>query len=161
MELTEPEIFACSIFVATEQIHDLPFADDVADFLSWTRSCSGRFPFGCFAIQAAGVHEIFDRLFETPPAGVQIYINTNARGAVTRQAQDLSLCRRVVRIKAGPHQHLFAVKRPAFDKHSVFVLAPDFVAQVICDGELEKMAGNTFVSKDWPRVLNCRANVKV
>ena len=35
MELAEPEIFAALIFVSTEQIHDLPFADDVADFLRW------------------------------------------------------------------------------------------------------------------------------
>src|SRR5437667_1036954 len=36
MELTEPEIFAVLIFVTAEQIHDLPFADDVADLLMWT-----------------------------------------------------------------------------------------------------------------------------
>ena len=35
MELAEPEIIALSILITTKQIHDLPFADDVADFLSW------------------------------------------------------------------------------------------------------------------------------
>jgi hypothetical protein len=33
VKLTEPEIFALFIFVAAEQIHDLPFAGDVTDFL--------------------------------------------------------------------------------------------------------------------------------
>ena len=33
VELAEPKIVAVFIFVTAEQIHDLPFADDVADFL--------------------------------------------------------------------------------------------------------------------------------
>ena len=36
MKLTEPKIFALPIFVTTKQIHDLPFAGDVADFLRGT-----------------------------------------------------------------------------------------------------------------------------
>jgi hypothetical protein len=36
VELTKPKIVALSIFVAAEQIHDLPFAGDVANFLRWT-----------------------------------------------------------------------------------------------------------------------------
>ena len=36
MKLAQPEIFALFIFVAAEQIHDLPFACDVADFLRRT-----------------------------------------------------------------------------------------------------------------------------
>src|SRR6266576_3259971 len=36
MELAEAEIFALSIFVTAEQIHDLPFANDVADLLMRT-----------------------------------------------------------------------------------------------------------------------------
>src|ERR1700736_5895126 len=35
VKLSESEIFTLSIFVTPEQIHDLPFADDVADFLRW------------------------------------------------------------------------------------------------------------------------------
>src|ERR1043166_8771251 len=74
MKLPQSETFALPVFVAAEQIHDLPFADYVADFLCRTRRCPGSFAFRCFAIQSAGVHEIFDRLLKTPSAGVQVYI---------------------------------------------------------------------------------------
>ena len=36
VKLTEPEIFGLFIFVAAEQIHDLPFAGYVTDFLRRT-----------------------------------------------------------------------------------------------------------------------------
>jgi hypothetical protein len=36
VKLAEPEIFTLSILVTAEQIQDLPFANDVADFLMWT-----------------------------------------------------------------------------------------------------------------------------
>src|SRR5204862_8354114 len=32
---------------------------------------------------------------------------------------------------------------------------------MVRDRELEKMAGNTLMPKDWPRIFNRRANVKV
>src|SRR5439155_2172838 len=41
------------------------------------------------------------------------------------------------------------------------MLATDFIIHVICDGELEKMSGDTFVSEDWPRIFNCCANIKI
>ena len=36
VELAKPEIIALAIFVTAEQVHDLPFADDVADLLGRT-----------------------------------------------------------------------------------------------------------------------------
>src|SRR5207248_10654997 len=75
VELTKPKIVALSIFVAAEQIHDLPFAGDVSNFLRWACSRTGCFAFGCFAIQSTRVHKILDGLFESPSAGVQIYID--------------------------------------------------------------------------------------
>src|SRR3989442_1163518 len=94
----------------------------------WLKTCRAL---RRFAIESAGVHEIFHGLFEAPAASVQIHIDSDARCTITRQAQDLSLCWRVVRIKAGAHQHLFAIERPAFDKNTVLVLTPDLVAQMI------------------------------
>ena len=41
------------------------------------------------------------------------------------------------------------------------MLATDFIAHVICDGELEKMSRNAFVSEDRPRIFNCGADIKV
>src|SRR5439155_25885842 len=117
--------------------------------------------YGCFAIQTSGVHELFHRLFETPSTGVEIYVHSDPRGAIARQTQDLPLRRRVVRIEAGAHQHLFAIQRPSFDEHRIFVLPPDFVIQMIRDRELEKMSRNSFVSEDRPRVFNRRANIKI
>src|SRR5258708_34586126 len=32
---------------------------------------------------------------------------------------------------------------------------------MICNRELEKMSGDTFVSEDWPRIFNCCANIKI
>lgn len=45
MELAEPEVFPLFVLVAAEQIHDLPFAGDVADLLRRTRCGAGSFPF--------------------------------------------------------------------------------------------------------------------
>jgi len=36
VKLIKAKILTLSIFVTAEQIHDLPFADDVADLLMWT-----------------------------------------------------------------------------------------------------------------------------
>src|SRR5947208_10715622 len=41
------------------------------------------------------------------------------------------------------------------------MLAANFVALMMCNWELEKMPGNSFMSKDWPGIFNRRANVKV
>ena len=41
------------------------------------------------------------------------------------------------------------------------MLTPDFVAQVICNRELEKMAGDTFVPKDGPGIFDGSSNIKV
>src|SRR5438093_426814 len=91
----EPDraIFALPVLVTAEQIHDLPFAGDVADLLRWAGSCSCCFALRCLTIQSACVHEIFDGLLKTPSAGVQIHINSNASCAIAGQTQDLSLCR--------------------------------------------------------------------
>ena len=67
--------------------------DDVADFLRGTRRRAGCFAFGRFAIESARFHEIFHRLLESPSAGVQIHIHADARGAITREPQNLSLRR--------------------------------------------------------------------
>jgi len=128
VELPKVEVFALSVFVTAEEIHDLPFAGDVADFLRGTRSCPCRFALGRFAVQSAGIHEIFDRLLESPSAGVEIHVNSNASSTIAGQAQNLSLRRRVVWIKTGAHQHLFSVERPAFDEHGIAMLTADFVA---------------------------------
>src|SRR5262249_10580306 len=82
VELTQPEIVALFIFITAEQIHDLPLPGYVTDFLCWTGGCPSRFAFGRLPIQPAGIHEIFYGLFETPSAGVQIYINSDARGPI-------------------------------------------------------------------------------
>src|SRR5260370_27362602 len=116
---------------------------------------------GRLAIKSAVFHEIFHCLLETPSASMQIYIDPDARAAITRQSQDLSLRRRVVRVEASPHQHLFAVKRPAFDEHAVLVLTPNLIPQMICDLELKKIPVNTFVSEDWPRIFNAPPTIKV
>src|SRR5207244_11281192 len=76
VELAEPEIVAVSILVAAEQIHNLPFAGDVADFLSRAVSCARCFAFGCFAIQSSSIHTIFYALFDTPPARVPMYVRS-------------------------------------------------------------------------------------
>src|ERR1700730_10718910 len=110
-----------------EQIHDLPFADDVTDFLGRARGRPGSFTFCRFLVQPAGFHKIFYRLIERPLAGVQIHIYTDARGPVTGQSQSLPLPRRVARIKASAREHLFAVEGPSFDKNRVLVLATDLV----------------------------------
>src|ERR1043166_1356317 len=89
MELAEPEFVALSVFIAPEQIHDLPFANDVADFLVRTRCRARRFTFGRFAIQTACVHEILYCLLECPSAGVQIHIHTDA-GAASPSADSRS-----------------------------------------------------------------------
>src|SRR6266480_1275888 len=93
VELTEPEVFALSVLVTAEQIHDLPFAGDVADLLRWAGSCACGFALRCLTIQSACVHEIFDGLLKTPSPGVQIHINSNASCTIAGQTQDLSLCR--------------------------------------------------------------------
>ena len=82
MELTEAK--ACAHFVAVfaQQIHDLPFARNVPDFLGWIGGGAGCFSFGCFVIEAACLHEVVNRLLEVPFAGVQIYIYPDARRAI-------------------------------------------------------------------------------
>ena len=67
----------------------------------------------------------------------------------------------VNRIETGAHQHLFAIKRPAFDENAVAMLAADFVGQMVRDRELQEVAGNSFVTEDRPRVFDRRANVEI
>ena len=112
-------------------------------------------------IKTAGFHEIFDRLLETPSAGVQVHVHADARAAVAREPQDLSLRRRIIWIKPGAHQHFFTVKRPAFDKNTVLMLTPNFIVQMIRDRELQKMSWDSFMTKDRPRIFDRRANIKV
>ena len=81
--------------------------------------------------------------------------------AITREPQDLSLRRGVVRIKAGPQQHLFAVKRPAFDEDAIAMLPPDLVRQMVGDRELQEVSGNSFMPEDRPRIFNRGANIEV
>ena len=41
------------------------------------------------------------------------------------------------------------------------MLATNFIAYVISDGELEKMSRNPFVPKNRPRIFNRGANIKI
>src|SRR5205807_1332639 len=83
------------------------------------------------------------------------------RRAIPREPQHLSLRRRVLRVKAGTHEHLLAVKRPPFDEDTVAVLAADFVGEMIRDRELHEMAGNSFMAEDRARVFDRGADVEI
>ena len=48
MELSDLKIISLSIFVTPKQIHDLPFANDVADLLGRIGGGAGGFPFRRF-----------------------------------------------------------------------------------------------------------------
>src|SRR5438093_13225177 len=109
MELTKPEVIALVIFVTAEQIHDLPFAGDVADLLRWAGNCSRCFALRCLTIQSACVHEIFDGLLKTPSAGVQIHINSNASSALAGKTKNLSLCGSVLGIDTVRHKNILAL----------------------------------------------------
>src|SRR6476620_826756 len=41
------------------------------------------------------------------------------------------------------------------------MLAANFVSQMIRDRELQEVSGDSFVTQDWPRVFDGRANVEV
>src|SRR5437870_1142871 len=90
VKLAETKGGTFRVAITTEESHDLPFAGDVADLLRRIDGCAGRFAGRRFAIESAAFHEVFDRLIERPFAAVQIHIDTDARGAITSQAQDLS-----------------------------------------------------------------------
>src|SRR5438128_456869 len=68
---------------------------------------------------------------------------------------------RVHRIESGAHQHLFAVKRPAFDKNSIGMLTTNFVWQMIRDRELQEVSGNSFVAQNRPRIFDGCADVEI
>src|SRR5205085_3598157 len=161
VELAEAKIWTGFVAITPEQIHDLPFAHDVTDLLRRTRSRAGRFAFGRLVIQPARFHEILHGLLEGPLARVQIHVHSDPRRAIPREPQHLSLRRRVLRVKAGAHEHLLAVKRPAFDEATVAVLAADFVAELIRDRELHEMAGNSFMAEDRARVFDRGTDIEI
>ena len=68
---------------------------------------------------------------------------------------------RIFRVKAGAHQHLLAVERPAFHEHTIAMLTPDFIGEMVRDRELHEVAGNAFMSKDRSRVLDRRADIEI
>src|SRR3984893_7740383 len=41
------------------------------------------------------------------------------------------------------------------------MLTANFVAQVVRDGKLQEMSGDSFVPEDWPRIFDRSTNVKV
>src|SRR5438045_8605614 len=79
VELADAKVRAGFLAITSEQIHDLPFPDDITDLLSRARCRAGRFASRCLAIETAGFHEILDRLFETPFSGVQVHIRSEER----------------------------------------------------------------------------------
>ena len=92
---------------------------------------------------------------------MQIHIDADARRAISRQSQNLSLRRGILRIKPGAHQHFFAVKRPAFDENAVLMLTANLVRQMIRDRELQEMPGNSFMPENRARIFDRGADVKV
>src|SRR5207253_96202 len=50
---------------------------------------------------------------------------------------------------------------PPFYENAVFVLPANFVAQMIGDRKLHEMTGDSFVTQNWPRIFDRRANVKI
>src|SRR6266850_1380666 len=127
MKLAQPEVGTLLVAILTKQTHDLPLANHVVNLLSRAGGRTCRFTFGSFAIQATSFHEILHGLLKRPLTRMEVYINADTCGPVTRKAQNLSLRWRVVWIKACAHQHLFTVKRPAFDKDAVGVLPANLV----------------------------------
>ena len=103
VELAEAEVRTHLVVIFAQQIHDLPFACDVPDFLRGLRRGAGGFALRCFTIKPARFHEIFHRLLERPFAGVQIDVHADARGPITREPENLTLRRRTFGIKPGPH----------------------------------------------------------
>src|SRR5438046_2060217 len=104
MELAETKVLALLVAILAEQPHDLPLAGDVSDLLGGTGRRACRFAFSGFAIESARFHEIVHRLFERPAAGMQVDVDADARGPISRQAQHLSLRCGVNRIETSAHQ---------------------------------------------------------
>src|SRR6266513_4603994 len=89
VKLSEAEARAFRIAVAAEELHDLPFADHVADLLRWIGGRARSFTGRRFAIESAALHEMPDGSIERPDAGVQIHVDADSRGAIAREPQDL------------------------------------------------------------------------
>ena len=92
---------------------------------------------------------------------MQVHVHADARRTIARQTKNLSLRGGIKRIKASAHQHLFAVKRPAFDEDAVRVLPADLVFQMIRDRKLQEVSGDSFVAEHRARIFDRRANVEV
>src|SRR5438270_391067 len=84
VKLSEAEGGAFRFAIAAEELHDLPFADDIADLLRGIGSSAGSFAGRRFAIESAALHEVLHRLIERPDAGVQIHIHADASRAIAR-----------------------------------------------------------------------------
>ena len=147
--------------IAPQQPHDLPLARDVRDLLRGAGRRARRFALGRFAVEATGFHEVLHCLLEAPSTGVQVDVDSDARGTITAEPEDLALSCRVIRIQPFTHQHLFSVERPAFREDAVALHAPDLARYVIRDRYLQEVPGNALVAQDRPRILDGRADVEV
>src|SRR5687767_13985175 len=103
MKLAQTIVCALLVAIFSQQPHNLPLANHISNLLRRTRGGAGSFTGGGFAIKTACFHEVVNCLIESPLACVQVHINTNPGGAVTRETEYLSLARRVDWIKAGAH----------------------------------------------------------
>src|SRR5258705_6768918 len=161
MERPEPEVLALAVAVASQEPHDLRLPRHVADLLQRARRRARRLPFRRLAIQSAGLNEGTDRLHEAPLARLQVHVRADARGAIARKPERLTLRGRVLRIEALAREHLFAVQGPALHEDVVAVLPPDLVRQMIRDRDLEEVARDALVAEDGPWILDGCADVEV
>src|ERR1700685_588562 len=161
MELFQAKLCGFAVTVLAEQAHDLEFTSDISHLLCGIARRPRGFARCRFVIEPARVHEIIYRLIECPPAGMKVHIDSDARGAIPRQPENLTLGRRTRRVEAAPQQHLFGIERPAFDENSILMMPANFILQVICDGDLQKMAGYALVPENRPGFLDSGTDVEV
>src|SRR6185295_17666598 len=133
MELADAKVGALLVSILPEQAHDLPLAGHVGNLLRGCGCGARGLAFSSFAIQTASFHEVLDRFFKRPLTGVKIYIDSDASSSISREPQHLSLRSGIQRVQTSPQQHLFAIKRPAFNEDVVGMLPANFIRQMLCD----------------------------
>src|SRR5437016_3092004 len=146
VKCAEAEICSFPVPIAPQQPHDLPLARDVRDLLRGAGRRARRLALGRFAVEATGFHEVLHCLLEAPSTGVQVDVDSDARGTITAEPEDLALGWRVIRIQPFTHQHLLSVERPAFREDAVALHAPDLARDVIRDRYLQEVPGNALVA---------------
>src|SRR5579872_2777389 len=75
----------------------------------------------------------------------QADVDEHASGAVAHQMNDRGASRRIVVVQSAAHEHLLAVERPAFRKHTVAVNLANEIRVLIRDRKLQEVSWDAFV----------------